>query len=52
MKWLYLSGYIKKSKHLLKKVCNPKTLKMIARENNKINDRKLDKILGKKMINP
>ena len=55
-KWLYQIGNLKKSKHLLgknfKKVYNPKTLKEIARENFKSNDKKLEKELAKKMINP
>ena len=34
------------------KAYNPKTLKQIARENIKMNDKKLDKELAKKMINP
>ena len=36
----------------LKKVYNPKTLKQIAREKVKMNDKELDKDLSEKMINP
>ena len=39
-------------KNKIKKVYNPKTLKQIARENIKLNDKELDKELAKKMINP
>ena len=35
-----------------KKVYNPKTLKQIARENIKMNEKELDRELAKKMINP
>ena len=35
-----------------KKVCKPKTLKQIARENNKSNDNELVQELAKKMITP
>ena len=34
-----------------KKIYNPETLKQIARENNKMNDKELDKELANKMIN-
>ena len=34
------------------KVYNPKTLKPIATDNIKVNDKELDKELAKKMINP
>ena len=40
------------SKNKLKKGYNPKTLKQIARENLKTNDKELDKEVAKKMINP
>ena len=40
------------NKNKVKKVYNPKTLKQIARENIKMNDKKLDKELAKKMFNP
>ena len=33
-------------------ICNPKPLKQIARENKKIDDKHLNKDLGKKKINP
>ena len=36
----------------IKKVANPKTLKQIARQNIKLNDKKINKELAKKMINP
>ena len=39
-------------KNKIKKVYNPKTLKQIARENIKMNDKELDKELAKKMNNP
>ena len=52
MKRLYQNGFLKKSKHLLRKKYNPKTLKQIARENIKMNDKELDKEIAKKMINP
>ena len=39
-------------KNKIKKIYNPKTLKQIARENIKINDKELEKELAKKMINP
>ena len=35
-----------------KKLFNPQTLKRIARENSKVDDKKLDKELAKKIINP
>ena len=49
--WLFVE---KKApiKNKIKKVYNPKTLKQIARENIKKNDKELDKEIGKKMINP
>ena len=40
------------NKKKTQKVYNPKTLKQIARENIKMNDKKLDKEIAKKMINP
>ena len=39
-------------KKKIQKVNNPKTLKQIARENIKMNDKELDKEIAKKMINP
>ena len=39
-------------KNKTKKVYNPKTLKHIARENDKINDKEIDKELAKMMVNP
>ena len=39
-------------KNKIKKVYNPKTLKQIARETIKLNDKELDKEIAKKMINP
>ena len=39
-------------KKKIQKVYNPKTLKQIARENIKMNDKELDKEIAKKMINP
>ena len=39
-------------KNKIKKIYNPKTLKQIARENIKMNDKELDKELAEKMINP
>ena len=35
-------------KNKIKKACNPKTIKQIARQNNKLKDRDLDKRLAKK----
>ena len=40
------------NKNKIKKVYNPKTLKQIARENIKMNDKELDKVIAKKLINP
>ena len=40
------------SKKKIQKLYNPKTLKQIARENIKMNDKELDKEIAKKMINP
>ena len=39
-------------KNKTEKVYKPKTLKQRARENTKMNDKKLDEELAKKMINP
>ena len=39
-------------KNKIKKVFNPKTLKQIARQNIKLNDKEFEKVLAKKMINP
>ena len=39
-------------KNIIKNFYNPKTLKQIAGENIKLNDKELEKDLGKKMINP
>ena len=39
-------------KNKIKKVYNPKTLQQIARQNNKLNDKELDKEIARKMINP
>ena len=39
-------------KNKIKKIYNPKTLKQMARENIKLNDKDLDEELAKKMINP
>ena len=39
-------------KKKIQKLYNPKTLKQIARENIKMNDKELDKEIAKKMINP
>ena len=39
-------------KKKIQKVYNPKTLKQIARQNNKLSDKDLDKELAKKRINP
>ena len=39
-------------KKKIQKVYNPKTLKQIARQNIKINDKELDKKIAKRMINP
>ena len=39
-------------KKKIQKVYNPKTLKQIARQNNKLNDKKVDKEIAKKMISP
>ena len=51
MKWLYLNGYLKKKRHVikikLKKVFNPKTLKQLAREKLKL----VDEELANHMIN-
>ena len=35
-----------------KKFYNPKPLRQIARENKKLNDKELNKVLAKKNINP
>ena len=35
------------NKNKIKKVYNPKTLKQIARENIKMNDKELDKVIAK-----
>ena len=39
-------------KKKIQKVFNPKTLKQIARQNIKLNDKELDKDIAKKMNNP
>ena len=39
-------------KKKIQKVYNPKTLKLIARQNINLNDKELDKEIAKKMINP
>ena len=39
-------------KKQIKKLYNPKTLQQLARKNNKLSDKKLDKETAKKMINP
>ena len=39
-------------KKKIQKVYNPKTLKQIARESIKMNDKELDKEIAKRMINP
>ena len=49
--WLFKEEQVPIKKQI-KKVNNPKTLKQIARENIKLNDKELDKDLAKKMINP
>ena len=36
----------------IKKIYNPKSLKQIARNNNRLDDKQLNKELAKKMINP
>ena len=53
MKYFYQIYYLKKSNHLLKrKIYNPKTLKQLARENIKLEDKELEKEIAKSMINP
>ena len=53
MKWLYLNGYFK---NLLKikstNKYNPKSLKQLARDNIRIDDKKLNKELANRMLNP
>ena len=49
--WLFKEGKAP-IKNKIKKVYNPKTLKQIARENIKLNDKELDKEIAEKMINP
>ena len=55
MKWLYQIGYSKKRKHLLKikfkKIYNRKPLRQTTTENNKTNDKALDKKFARKMTN-
>ena len=46
--WLFQELCEKK----LRKICNPKPLREIARENVNIDDRQLNKELAKKIINP
>ena len=47
------NGCLKKSKHLLRKnIYNPKTLKQLARGNIKLDDKKSEKELARKMIIP
>ena len=51
MKRLYQNGFLEKKKHLLKKnekIYDPKTLKQLAREKIKLDDKELAKM----MINP
>ena len=36
----------------IKKIYNPKTLKQLARNNIKLNDKQLNKEIAKKMLNP
>ena len=40
------------NKKKIQKINNPKTLKQIARQNIKMNDKEFDKELDEKMINP
>ena len=48
-----MNGYFKNLvEKKINKVHNPKSLKQIARDNNKIDDKQLNKELAKKMINP
>ena len=49
--WLYKEKQAA-FKNKIKKIYNPKTLKEIAREKIKTNDKELDKILAKRVINP
>ena len=49
--WLFKEGQTP-IKNKIIKVCNPKALKQIARQNFKLNDKDLDKVLSTKMINP
>ena len=48
--WLYKEKQTPIKK--VQKLYNPKTLKQIAREIIKMNDKELDKKIAKKMINP
>ena len=55
MNWFYQNGYLKNPLKKIKiyiYIYNPKTLKQIARENFELDDKQLNKELGKKMINP
>ena len=52
MKWLYQNGYFKNLSILKKHIYNPKSLKHLARDNIKLNDKQLNKEIAKKMINP
>ena len=49
--WLFKQEqtHIKKK---IQKVYNPKTIKQIARQNIELNDKELDNVKAKKMINP
>ena len=46
--WLFQEPF----KNKIKKIYNPKLLKQIANEINKIEDKQINKVLAKKMINP
>ena len=36
----------------INKICNPKSLKQLTRDNNNLDDKQLNKELAKKMVNP
>ena len=49
--WLFIEEHTP-IKNKIKKVYNPKTLKQMAGENIKVNDKELDKQIAKRMTNP
>ena len=52
MKGLYQNGYFQNLLKKINKIYNPKSLKQLARKNIRLDDKRINKEIAKKMINP